>query len=98
MTEQIKQTALLAHRSDNPSRVLKAVIDMMKQRYASKLYERLNLEAILKEIGLTDLKTNTRLWLFEVRVHLTITYTRQNAGHWGTSLSELHAAGGPNAL
>ena len=72
MTEQIKQTALLAHRSNNPSRVLKAVIDMMKQRYASKLYERLNLEAILKEIGLTDLRTNTRLWLFEVRLHSSI--------------------------
>lgn len=64
--DQIRQTALSGHRSNNPYRVLKAVVDMMKQRYCAKKYTRLGLEEILTEINLTDLRTDLRLWLSEV--------------------------------
>ena len=46
--------------------MLKAVVDMMKQRYCAKKYTRLGLEEILTEIKLTDLRTDLRLQLSEV--------------------------------
>ena len=64
--DQIHQAALSGHRSNNPYRVLKAVVDMMKQRYCVKKYTPLDLEEILTEVNLTDLKTDLRLWLSEV--------------------------------
>ena len=76
--DQIKQAALVAHRSNNPYRVLKAVVDMMKQRYTSKDYEPLTLEEILTEINLTDLKTDTRQWLRDVCMSLTSLVPRRS--------------------
>ena len=64
--DQIHQAALSGHRSNNPYRVLKAVVDMMKQRYCEKKYTELGLEEILAEVNLTDLRTDLRLWLSEV--------------------------------
>ena len=48
--------------------MLKAVVDMMKHRYTEREYDPLNLEEILAEIDLTDLKTDTRQWLHDVRM------------------------------
>ena len=51
----------------NPYRVLKAVVDMMKQRYISKEYDPLSLEEILTAVNFTDLRTDIREWLHKVR-------------------------------
>ena len=64
--DQIKEAAKVAQRSNNPYRILKTVVDMMRQRYKSEMYESLKFEEILSEIDLTDLRTETREWLFEV--------------------------------
>ncbi len=65
-------TKQATHLSSNPYRVLKAVVDMMRLRYTSKEYEPLNLEEILEEINLADLKTDTRQWVLQVGRSLAI--------------------------
>jgi len=64
--DQIHQAVLSGHRSNNPYRVLKAVVDMMRQRYCGKNYQHLSLEEILTEVKWTDLRTDLRQWLSEV--------------------------------
>lgn len=54
--------------SHNPYRILKAVVDMMKQRYTSKDYEPLSFEEILYAVKFTDLRTDTKEWLHGVCV------------------------------
>ena len=49
-----------------PYRVLKAVVDMMGRRYSAKKYEALTLEEILTDLGLTELRMDTREWLSQV--------------------------------
>lgn len=67
--EKLKKAVLSGPRSNMPYRVLKAVVDMMGRRYVSPNpeYEPLTLEEILSELGLTDLRTDTREWLLQVR-------------------------------
>ena len=65
-SDAIKQAALSGHRSNNPARILKAVVDMLKERYLEKKYDPVNLEEILKLINLVELRTDTRKELYEV--------------------------------
>ena len=47
----------LSHLSDNPRRLLKAVIDLMRERHSSaEDYDPLTFEQILVEIGCSDIK------------------------------------------
>ena len=66
---EIKKAASLGRRSNNPYRVLKSVVDMLRQRYMSKNYEPMSAEEILTLLDLTDLATETRLWLVQVGGH-----------------------------
>lgn len=54
------------HLSSNPYRILKAVVDEMRQRYTSRHYDPLNLDQILQMVNLTDLKADTRQWVLQV--------------------------------
>ena len=47
--------------------MLKAVVDMMGRRYTLHDYQPLSLEEILTELGLTELRMDTREWLLQVR-------------------------------
>ena len=66
--DKIKQAVLVGPRSNMPYRVLKAVVDVMGRRYTARNYQSLTLEEILTELGLTDLRTDTRQWLAQVCV------------------------------
>ena len=57
---------LVGPRSNMPYRVLKAVVDMMGKRYREKVYDPLSLEGILEQLGLVDLRMDTRNWLSQV--------------------------------
>ena len=73
--EKIGQSVLVGPRSNMPYRVLKAVVDMMGRRYAGRDYEPLTLEGILEQLGLADLRMDTRDWLslvFRGVLHLII--------------------------
>lgn len=61
--DRIKSAAKTAHRSDNPHRVLKSVMDMMKERYIGKNYEYLSLEEILAAVELTEIKPDLKAWI-----------------------------------
>lgn len=65
-TDSIKQAAYLAHLGNNPARILKAVVDLLKQRYLAKEYTSLGVEDILSTIKLQELKIDTRQWLDSV--------------------------------
>lgn len=65
-SDSIKQAARSGHRSNNPARVLKAVVDMLKERYLTKVYDPLNIEEILSEIDVVELRTDTKHELYEV--------------------------------
>ena len=65
----MREAAQLGRRGNNPNRILKAVMDMMKERYCSGKYERLTLEEILSELKLTQLTTELRGWLLEALKH-----------------------------
>ena len=65
--DKLKKAVLSGPRSNMPYRVLKAVVDMMGRRYVTPKNEPLTLEEILAELGLTDLRTDTREWLLQVR-------------------------------
>ena len=65
--DKIGQSVLVGPRSNMPYRVLKAVVDMMGRRYAGKVYEPLTLEGILEQLGLSDLRMDTRDWLSLVK-------------------------------
>ena len=73
--DKLKKAVLSGSRSNMPYRVLKAVVDMMGRRYVTPENEPLSLEEILTELGLTDLRTDTREWLLQVR-----------GGRWGERL------------
>jgi hypothetical protein len=49
-----------------PYRVLKAVVDMMGRRYGARQYEPLTLEEILAQLGLAELRMDTRDWLVQL--------------------------------
>lgn len=57
----------MALRSNNPARILKAVVDLMKERYLEKEYEPLNIAEILAAVQLTELKDDLKHWLDGVR-------------------------------
>ena len=59
----IKSAAHTAHRSNNPHRLLKSIMDMLKERYVSRNYEPISLEEIFAAIELTELKPDLRLWI-----------------------------------
>lgn len=59
----IKSAAHTAHRSNNPHRLLKSIMDMLKERYVSKNYEPLSLDEIFAAIELTELKLDLRVWI-----------------------------------
>lgn len=63
--EKIKQAAQNALRGNNQYRVLKAVVDMLRERHSRKEYDRLTLEEILTEVKLTSLRTDMRVLLNE---------------------------------
>ena len=65
-TDSIKQAAYLAHLGNNPARILKAVVDLLKQRYLAKEYTALGIEDILLAINLQEIKNDTRRWLESV--------------------------------
>lgn len=50
---------------NNPYRVLKSVMDMLKERYASKCYESLSFDEILTKIDRKDLTKELTEWLVE---------------------------------
>ena len=50
---------------NNPYRLLKSVMDMLKERYASKKYESLTFEEIISTIGREDLSVDLSQWLEE---------------------------------
>lgn len=50
---------------NNPYRLLKSVMDMLKERYASKNYESLTFEEIISKIGREDLSVDLSQWLEE---------------------------------
>lgn len=70
---EIKKAANLGRRANNPYRVLKSVVDMLRQRYMTKNYEPMSAEEILTLLDLTELVTETRLWLIQVRGHDDVT-------------------------
>lgn len=61
--DTIKSAAQNAHRSNNPHRLLKSIMDMMKERYMNRNYERISLDEIFAAIELTELKADMRLWI-----------------------------------
>ena len=64
--EKIGQSVLVGPRSNMPYRVLKAVVDMMGRRYTERLYDPISLEDIVGQLGLTELRMDTRDWLTQV--------------------------------
>ena len=66
--DRLKQSVLVGPRSNMPYRVLKAVVDMMGRRYTAREYTPLRLEEILSDLGLTELRMDTREWLSQVCV------------------------------
>ena len=77
-TDTIKHAAYLAHLGNNPARILKAVVDLLKQRYLAKEYTPLGVEDILQAISLQELKTDTRQWLESVS-QTTMVFTNANS-------------------
>ena len=75
-TDTIKHAAYLAHLGNNPARILKAVVDLLKQRYLAKEYTPLGIEDILLAISLKELMTDTRLWLESVSQTAIVLCTR----------------------
>ena len=67
INDEIKKAAELAFRSDNPARLFKVVVDMMKDRYLAKVFDPLNLDEILAAVDLSELKKDRRDWLYQVR-------------------------------
>ena len=61
--DRIRSAAQVAHRSNNPHRVLKSIMDMMKERYIGRNYEPLSLDEIFAAIELTQLKPDLRQWI-----------------------------------
>ena len=53
------------YQSNNPLRVLKAVVDMMKERYTNEDYEPLNLDQLLARIDRTDLSSELQQGLVQ---------------------------------
>lgn len=51
--------------SNNPHRVLKAVVDMMKERYANENYEPLTLDQLLTNIDRADVTSELKQWLVQ---------------------------------
>ena len=43
--------------------MLKSIMDMMKERYVSKCYEKVSLDEIFAAVELTELKTDMRQWI-----------------------------------
>ncbi len=60
---RIKSAAQTAHRANNPHRVLKSIMDMMKERYAGRNYESLSLEEILAAVELKEIKPDLKVWI-----------------------------------
>jgi hypothetical protein len=65
ISDNIKQAALSGHRSNNLPRILKAVVDTLKERYLSMEYNPLSMEEILKAIDLIEIRLDTRQGLYE---------------------------------
>ena len=65
-SDSIKEAAKHGHRGKNPARILKAVVDMMKEKYLTKKYDPLNIDEILKEIDLEELHSEIKQRLYEV--------------------------------
>lgn len=63
--DQIKLAAQSAHRSNNQNLILKSVMDMMKERYVNRNYEKISLDEIINAIELTELKPDMRQWIQE---------------------------------
>lgn len=61
--EGIKTAAQTAHRSNNPHRLLKLIMDMMKERYVNRNYQRISLDEMFAAIELKELKPDMRQWL-----------------------------------
>ncbi len=66
INEDITRAAEVAFRTDNPARLFKAVVDMMKERYLIKVFDPLGMEDILQIINLTELKKDRRDSLYQV--------------------------------
>ena len=66
INEEIAKAAELAFRNDNPARIFKAVVDLMKDRYLTKVTDPMSLEEILSTIKLSELKKDRRDWLYQV--------------------------------
>ncbi|XP_003383616.1 PREDICTED: transcription initiation factor IIE subunit beta-like [Amphimedon queenslandica] len=64
-SDSIKEAAKHGHRGKNPARILKAVVDMMKERYLTKVYDPLSIDEILKEIDLEELHSEIKQRLYE---------------------------------
>lgn len=62
--EEIKEAAKHAHRTSNPHRVLKCIMDMLKTKYISKEEDdQMTFEEILTTIDLVDIRYDMRQWL-----------------------------------
>ena len=57
----IISAARTAHRSNDPHRLLKSIMDMLKERYATGNYEPVSLEEIFAATELTELQPDLRL-------------------------------------
>lgn len=58
---EIKKNAV----TKNPYRVLKSVVDLMRQRYITKNYEPIGLDEIITILELRDLEADTKQWLIQ---------------------------------
>ena len=67
-SDAIKEAAKHGHRGKNPARILKAIVDMMKERYLTKVYDPLSMDDVLKQIDLEELHSDVKKRLYEVRV------------------------------
>ncbi len=61
---------------NNPYRLLKSVMDMLKERYTSKIYESLTFNEILSSVGREDIGVELSQWLEEAlqsnpKIHFT---------------------------
>ncbi len=65
----------LSHLSDNPRRLLKAVIDTMKERHSNKVYEPLMFEQILLEIGCSSVSSDLKqTLLYDLKNNVKMEY------------------------
>lgn len=65
----------MSHLSDNPRRLLKAVIDTMKERHSNKIYDPLPFEQILVEIGCSSVSSDLKeTLLYDLKNNIKMEY------------------------